>query len=82
MGIFTDRRADLIADEATKAYAADLPVFTPRLTVPTAQHDRSAHLTAWAEMVAGIEAAGWRLEHWSVSGQGNDAEAYPIFRRA
>jgi hypothetical protein len=82
MGLFTDRRVDVIADEAAKAYAAGLSVFTPRLTVPTVQHDRSAHITAWAEMVASIETAGWRLEHWSVSGHGGDAEAYPIFRRA
>ncbi len=33
-------------------------------------------------MIAGIEAAGWRLEHWSM-GLDNKAraEAYPLFRR-
>lgn len=82
MGLFTDRRADVIADEATKAHQDGAVIFTPRLTVPTTQHDRSANITAWSDMITAIEAAGWRLEQWTVSGRGGDAEAYPIFRRA
>lgn len=82
MALFKDRRADYIADEATKARADGRATFAARLTLPTTQHDRSAHLTDWSDMVDAIETAGWHLEHWDVAGKGNDAEAYPVFRRA
>lgn len=81
MGLMSGRIDEAFAGEARKAYDDGLPVFTTRLTVPRLVHTRQGY-AGWAEIIAAIEAAGWRLEHWDVATKGNDAEAYPVFRRA
>lgn len=80
MGLMSGRIDDAFANEARKAHEAGLAVFTTRLAVPRVVHKRQGH-AAWAEIITAIEGEGWRLEQWVVTGKGNDAEAFPVFRR-
>lgn len=83
MGFFKDAKATALGGEAAKAYADGRALFTPRLNFPQTMHGMTGDIADWALMVESVEAAGWRLDQWSV---GMDAkgrpEAYPVFRRA
>lgn len=83
MGIIKDAKVNSVAADAQKAYAAGDAVFIAKLNIPASQFGTSGAVKDWPQMIAGIEAAGWRLEHWSM-GIDNKAraEAYPLFRRA
>ena len=82
MGFFKDTKATALAQEASKALDAGMVVFTPRLNFPTTMHGMTGAITDWQLMVSEVEAAGWRLEHWSVAmDTKGQPEAYPVFRR-
>ncbi|WP_329520419.1 hypothetical protein [Spirillospora sp. NBC_01491] len=56
-------------------------VFAPRLNTPMSQHGMSGSIAGWAEMIEGIESAGWTMSDWSVStDQKGRPKAYPLFR--
>jgi hypothetical protein len=82
MGIFKDAKVSTLAAEATKAAEAGRSVFAPKLNTPATQHSLSGEIVDWSMMVAAVESAGWRLEHWSVAMDAKGRpEAYPLFRR-
>jgi hypothetical protein len=83
MGFFKDTKAAALAREASKAIEDGEPIFTPRLNFPQTMHGMTGAITDWSMMVAEVEAAGWRLEHWSVAMDTKGRpEAYPVFRRS
>lgn len=83
MGIFKDAKVDTITKEAVKAAESGRTWFTPKLNNPSTQHNLSGDIPDWGLMIAGVESAGWVLEHWSVAMDGKGRpEAYPLFRRA
>lgn len=82
MGFLKDAKASMVATEAERAAAEGRTVFAPKLNTPASQHGMSGAISGWAEMVEGIEAAGWRLDQWTVCVDGKGRpEAYPLFRR-
>lgn len=82
MGFIKNAKADSIAKEASKAMESGRSVFTPLLNMPSSNAGLSGAIDDWAAMIDSIEAAGWRLDQWSV---GLDAkgrpQAFPLFRR-
>lgn len=82
MGFIKEAKSVLLSDEAEKAAANGDVIFTPVLNMPQSHHGMSGNVRDWALMIASVEAAGWRLEQWTV-GQDNKGrpEAYPLFRR-
>lgn len=83
MGIFKDAKVSSLVQEAERAAEAGRRLFTPRLNTPMTQHGMSGDIADWGLMIDGVEAAGWRLEHWAVGlDTKGRAEAYPVFRRA
>lgn len=82
MGFLKDAKANMVATEAERAAAEGRTVFAPKLNTPATQHGMSGAIAGWAEMIEGIEAHGWRLDHWSVAmDEKGRPEAYPLFRR-
>lgn len=66
-------KADKIAIEAQQVRDSGATVYTPKLTTAVAE---------WGVLIAAIEQAGWKLEHWAVWNMGGvvEANAYPVFR--
>lgn len=83
MGWIKNTKAADIAKEATRALEEGRTVFTPMLNSPSTNSGMTGSVGGWAEMLEAIEAAGWRLEHWSIGQDKHDKpQAYPLFRRA
>ena len=83
MGIFKEAKVSALGDEARRAAEEGRTVFAPKLNTPASQHGLSGAISGWAEMIEGVEAEGWRLDHWSVAMDAKGRpEAYPLFRRA
>lgn len=83
MGFIKDAKANQLISEAVRARTEGRTVFTPRLNAPAASagHNFSGSIAGWAEMIEGIEGAGWAMYHWSVSvDEKGRAEAFPLFR--
>lgn len=83
MGLIKQAKANVVTQDAARAAREGRSVFTPRLNSPMTHHGMSGVVPDWAEMIEGIEAEGWRLDHWVVARDQKDRpEAYPLFRRA
>jgi hypothetical protein len=76
-----DQAADEVVASARRAAAEGRSVFVAAIAVG-APYQSSRALPACGDLVAAIEAEGWRLEQWTV---GQDAlvgvQLYPLFRR-
>lgn len=84
MGFIANRNVDVLADEARKAAEREDPVFV------TVLHSAAFGATdgelqvrlEWAKRIAGVESEGYRLEQFSVMGDGKGRPtAYVVFRR-
>lgn len=76
MALFKDRTFESANEKARRALEAGDNIYTPRLLAI------GGGSGGWAKDIAGIEAAGWRLEHWSVGVHTtHGTSAYPVFRR-
>lgn len=82
MGIFRDKKANAIGDEAQKAAESGQARFVARLNFPATHHLLSGEIPDWSMQVEAVERAGWTVEHFSVSSdrQGRP-EAYVLFNR-
>lgn len=80
MGLFKDVQASTLAAEARKAIEAGRCVFTPMLVMPATKPTMSVGIDDWAVMIDAIEAEGWTLDRFTVSG--DKPVAYCLFRRA
>lgn len=82
MGFIKDAKQNALAAEATRARREDGPAFMQMLNTGMTQSGLSGSVSGWAEMIEGIEAAGWALDQWSVSTDTKGRpQAYPLFRR-
>lgn len=82
MGWVKNLKADVIAGEARKAAERGQTVFAAMLNTPMTMPDLSGEVPGWGDMVAAVEAQGWRLEHWSAGADHKGRpQAYPVFRR-
>lgn len=83
MGFIKDMKSGGLATEAQKAADGGAVVFTPRLNYPSSMHGMTGNISDWGEMIAAVEAVGWRLDQWAVGLDSKGRpEAYPLFRRA
>ena len=80
MGIFGDRRSELVVKAAIEAASRGARVFTPVFEWPRGVAGNTFSVDEWADMIAGIEAAGWVLDFWSVTDSEKERRAYPVFR--
>lgn len=81
MGFIKDAKAQTLNNEATRALAEGRTVFAAKLNAPATAHGFNGSVSGWAEMIEGIESAGWAMYHWTVSvDEKGRAEAYPLFR--
>ena len=80
MGIFGDRRPELIVKAAQDSYARGALRFTPVMEWPRGVAGNTFSVDEWAETLRGVEAAGWELMSWAVV-PGKEPTAYPVFRR-
>ena len=81
MGFIKDAKRDAVVTEAKRAIEEGRTVYVPRLNTPKTHHGMSGSIPGWAEMIEGIEEAGWELARWSVStDEKGRPEAYPLFR--
>jgi hypothetical protein len=80
MGLFKDVKASTIGAEARRAIEVGRRVFTPMLVIPGSKPSMSGAIDDWAVMIDAIEAEGWTLDRFTVSG--DKPVAYCLFRRA
>lgn len=81
MGFIKDAKVNMVLTEAQRAVAEGRTVFAPKLNTPMTQSGLSGSIAGWAEMIEGIESAGWRMTEWSVAVDSKGRpEAYPLFR--
>lgn len=79
MGLFSNSAADLGA-MATEAHTAGRVRFVARLIALSSSKDDA--VDPWAQRIEVIEAAGWRVEHFSVTANDKGGvEAYVLFAR-
>lgn len=79
MGLFKDVKASTLAAEARKAIEAGRCVFTPMLVMPATKPTMSVGIDDWAMMIDAVEAEGWLLDQFAVSG--DRPVAFCVFRR-
>lgn len=79
MGLFKDVKASTLAAEARKAIDAGRGVFTPMLVMPGSKPSMSGAIDDWAVMIDAVEAEGWALDRFTVSG--DKPVAFCVFRR-
>jgi hypothetical protein len=81
MGFIKDAKVNMVLTEARRAVEEGRSVFAPKLNTPMTQSSMSGSIAGWAEMIEGIESAGWRMTEWSVAVDSKGRpEAYPLFR--
>lgn len=81
MGFIKDAKANMLITEAERAKAEGRTVFAPRLNAGSSNSGMTGSVSGWAEMIEGIESAGWAMYHWAVSvDEKGRAEAFPLFR--
>jgi hypothetical protein len=81
MGFIKDAKVNMLLTEARRAVEEGRTVFAPKLNTPMTQSGLSGSIAGWAEMIEGIESAGWRMTDWSVAVDSKGRpEAYPLFR--
>jgi hypothetical protein len=81
MGFIKDAKVNMVLTEAQRAVQEGRTVFAPKLNTPMTQSGLSGSIAGWAEMIEGIESAGWRMTDWSVAVDSKGRpEAYPLFR--
>ncbi|MER5393744.1 hypothetical protein [Saccharopolyspora sp. NPDC002686] len=79
MGLFKNSAAEL-AEMAVEARTGGRARFVVRLIALSSGKDEA--IDPWAERIEAIEAAGWAVEHFSVTANGRGGvEAYVLFAR-
>jgi hypothetical protein len=82
MGFIKDAKVNMVLTEARRAVEEGRWIFAPKLNTPMTQSGLSGSIAGWAEMIEGIESAGWRMTHWAVAVDSKGRpEAYPLFDR-
>lgn len=82
MGWVKNAKASSMAREATEAWGADAPFFTPLLNMPATRAGLSGAIEDWPLMLTAITDAGWRLHTWAVcTDEKGRPQAMPLFTR-
>lgn len=82
MGFIKQAKQNMVAAEAKRAIEEGRKVFVAKLNPSLTSGSISGSLGGVAEMIEGIEEAGWRLESFSSHAEGNRPDLVCLFRRA
>ena len=81
MGFIRSTKANIVSNEAQRAYAEGHTVFAA--TLHSSYVAGSGPVAGWAEMIESIENEGWTMASWNAScNKDGHPVAFPLFRRA